>query len=146
MFADEGIINLKHEVLNMVAKLAFEGKLEEERDNIPYKIIEGPEPEFRCCIYKEREIIRQRVRLAEGKAPGEVDDGNIIQVIPSACADCPIASYIITDNCQNCLGKSCMNSCKFGAITMDGKHPKIDPNHCQQLRAISQNKLIKGMA
>ena len=25
MFADEGIINLKHEVLNMVAKLAFEG-------------------------------------------------------------------------------------------------------------------------
>ena len=132
MFADEGIINLKHEVLNMVAKLAFEGKLEEERDNIPYKIIEGPEPEFRCCIYKEREIIRQRVRLAEGKAPGEVDDGNIIQVIPSACADCPIASYIITDNCQNCLGKSCMNSCKFGAITMDGKHPKIDPNHCRE--------------
>mgnify|MGYP006990164465 CR=1 FL=1 len=65
MFADEGIINLKHEVLNMVAKLAFEGKLEEERDNIPYRIIPGPEPEFRCCIYKEREIIRQRVKLAE---------------------------------------------------------------------------------
>ena len=132
MFADEGIINLKHEVLNMVAKLAFEGKLEEERDNIPYRIIPGPEPEFRCCIYKEREIIRQRVKLAEGKAPGEKDDGNVIQVIPSACADCPIASYIITDNCQNCLGKSCMNSCKFNAIKMDGKHPRIDPNHCRE--------------
>ena len=54
MFADEGIINLKHDVLNMVAKLAFEGRLEEERDNIPYRIIPGPEPQFRCCIYKER--------------------------------------------------------------------------------------------
>ena len=132
MFADKGIISLKHDVINEVAKLAFEGKLEEKRDTIPYSIIPGPQPQFRCCIYKEREIIRQRVRLAEGKAPGPVDDGNVIQVIPSACADCPIASYIITDNCQNCLGKSCMNSCKFGAIQMEGKHPKIDPNKCRE--------------
>ncbi|HBA97279.1 MAG TPA: ferredoxin, partial [Lachnospiraceae bacterium] len=58
MFADKGIISVKHDVLNLVAKLAFEGKLDEERDNIPYKIIEGPAPQFRCCIYKEREIIR----------------------------------------------------------------------------------------
>ncbi len=139
MFADKGIISVKHDVLNLVAKLAFEGKLDEERDNIPYKIIEGPAPQFRCCIYKEREIIRQRVRLAEGKAPGEKDDGNVIQVIPSACADCPIASYIITDNCQNCIGKSCMNSCKFGAITMDGRHPKIDPNKCRECGLCAKN-------
>ena len=44
-------------------------------------MIEGPEPTFRCCIYKEREIVRQRIRLAEGKAPGAEDDGNIVQVI-----------------------------------------------------------------
>ncbi len=132
MFADEGIILLKHEVLNEVARLAFAGRLDEERDNIPYKIIKGPKPEFRCCIYKEREIIRQRVRLAEGKAPTDEDDGNVIQVIPSACADCPIASYIITDNCQNCIGKSCINSCKFGAVKMGEKHPTIDSNKCRE--------------
>ena len=84
MFADKGIISLKHDVINEVAKLAYEGKLEEQRDTIPYSIIPGPQPQFRCCIYKEREIIRQRVRLAEGKAPGPVDDGKVIQVIPSA--------------------------------------------------------------
>ena len=42
-------------------------------------MIEGPEPTFRCCIYKEREIVRQRIRLAEGKAPGAEDDGNIVR-------------------------------------------------------------------
>ena len=70
MFADENVIRIKHDVLYEVAKLAFEGTLEEERDHLPRKMIPGPTPQFRCCVYKEREIIRQRIRLAEGKAPG----------------------------------------------------------------------------
>ncbi len=70
MYADENVIKIKHEVLYEVAKLAFDGVLEEERDHIPDKLIPGPNPQFRCCIYKEREIIRQRVRLAEGKNLG----------------------------------------------------------------------------
>ena len=70
MYADENVIKIKHAVLHEVAKLAFEGTLDSERDHIAVRLIPGPTPQFRCCIYKEREIIRQRVRLAEGKAPG----------------------------------------------------------------------------
>lgn len=80
MYADENVIKIKHDVLYTVAKLAFEGRLEEERDHIATELIPGPTPQFRCCIYKEREIIRQRVRLAEGKAPGAEDDGNVIRL------------------------------------------------------------------
>ena len=116
MYDVTSIQNLKKDVLYFVAKASFEGTLEEERDLIPEKMIEGPEPTFRCCIYKEREIVRQRIRLAEGKAPGAEDDGNIVQVIKSACADCPISSYVVTNNCQNCLGKDCIKACRFGAI------------------------------
>ncbi len=132
MFADENMIKIKHDVLYEVAKLAFAGELEEKRDNIPFDLIQGPKPQFRCCIYKEREIIRQRVRLAENKAPGAIDDGNIVQVISSACEDCPISSYIVTDNCQNCLGKACINACNFGAITIGEKHSKIDATKCRE--------------
>ncbi len=64
MYNDENVIKIKHDVLYEVAKLAFDGTLEEQRDFIPEKLIPGPVPQFRCCIYKEREIIRQRVRLA----------------------------------------------------------------------------------
>ena len=103
MYADENVIKIKHAVLLEVAKAAFAGNLDEIRDDIPFTLIPGPTPQFRCCIYKEREIIRQRVRLAEGKAPSANDDGNIIQVISSACEDCPISSYTVTENCQNCL-------------------------------------------
>ena len=64
---DATLLRVKHEVLYEVAKLAYDGKLNDERDNLPYKMVPGPQPFFRCCIYREREVIRQRVRLAEGK-------------------------------------------------------------------------------
>ena len=138
MYADENVIKIKHDVLYEVAKLAFAGELEEKKDYIANQLIPGPAAHFRCCIYKEREIIRQRVRLAEGKAPGPVDDGNVIQVISSACEDCPISSYTVTENCQNCLGKACINACKFGAIEPGRLRSHIDPQKCKECGKCAQ--------
>ena len=132
MYADENVIKIKHAVLREVAKLAFEGTLDAQRDHIAVRLIPGPTPQFRCCIYKEREIIRQRVRLAEGKAPGPEDNGNVIQVISAACEDCPISSYTVTENCQNCMGKACINACKFGAIEAGRHRSHIDPQKCKE--------------
>ena len=136
--ADANVIKIKHEVLEEVARLAFAGELEEHKDDIAMKLIPGPLPQFRCCIYKEREIIRQRVRLAEGKAPGIKDDGNVIQVISSACEDCPISSYVVTENCQNCLGKACINACNFGAIESGRYRSHIDASKCKECGKCAQ--------
>ena len=138
MYADENVIKIKHDVLYEVAKLAFADELEEKRDGIAQSLIPGPTPQFRCCIYKEREIIRQRVRLAEGKAPGMHDDGNIVQVISSACEGCPISSYVVTDNCQNCIGKACINACNFGAIEMGRHRSHIDASKCKECGKCAQ--------
>ncbi len=130
---DATILHVKHEVLYEVAKLAWAGELEEKRDYLPYKMIPGPQAQFRCCIYKEREIIHQRVRLAEGLCPTSgKDTRNVVQVINAACEECPIASYTVTDNCRKCMGKACQNSCKFGAITMGERRAHIDPNKCKE--------------
>lgn len=129
---DATVLKLKHRVLTEVAKLAWEGKLDEEKDTLPYKIIPGPKATYRCCIYKEREIIRQRIRLAEGKCPTYRENTNVVQVINAACEECPIASYTVTDNCRTCLGKACLNSCHFDAITMTPTRAHIDPNKCRE--------------
>lgn len=135
---DAAILDIKHKVMKEVAKLAWEGKLEEERDNLPYNMIPGPRAQFRCCIYKERELIRQRVRLAEGHNPSGQESSNVVQVISAACEECPIASYIVTDNCRKCMGQACQNSCKFGAISMGQVRAYIDPNMCKECGKCSQ--------
>lgn len=138
MLADKNLIQIKHQVLYHVAKLAFEDELDAKRDAIAFEMIPGPTPKFRCCIYREREIIRQRIRLAEGKSPGIVDDGNVIQVIPSACEDCPISSYTVTDNCQNCVGKACISACNFQAITAGRRRSYIDASKCKECGKCAQ--------
>ena len=46
MNADGNVIKIKHDVLFEVAKLAFAGELEEQRDHLPLKLIPGPTPQY----------------------------------------------------------------------------------------------------
>lgn len=129
---DAKIIAIKHETLYEVAKAAFEGRLERDKDNLPLKIIPGPEAHYRCCIYKEREVTRERIRLAQGLCPEDEESDNIVQIIPPACQGCPISRYTVTDNCQNCMGKACLEACRFGAITPGSTRSHIDPQKCRE--------------
>ena len=44
---DATILKIKHDLLREVAKLAWEGTLEEQRDELPYKMFPGPQAQFR---------------------------------------------------------------------------------------------------
>ena len=133
---DATILRLKHDVLYEVAKAAWEGNLEEKRDEIPYDMIPGPQASYRCCIYKEREIIKQRVRLAEGKCPTGRDSSNVVQVINAACEECPIASYIVTDNCRKCMGKAINSAYQNPGLPFD---LGIRQNLVEQLRHLIED-------
>lgn len=136
---DATVLRIKHDVLYEVAKLTWDGVLDEKKEEVPYKLIPGPQAKFRCCIYREREIIRQRVRLAEGLCPADgKDTTNIVQVIGAACEGCPIARFTVTDNCQLCMGKACQNSCNFGAISMGRERAYIDPDKCKECGKCAQ--------
>ena len=82
---DGTIIQIKHDILCEVAKLVFAGKFETEKDELPYRMMPGPKAKYRCCVYKEREIVRQRIRLAEGKAPQGSHNDLVVQVVQAAC-------------------------------------------------------------
>ena len=132
MNADASLVEMKRQIQTEIARLAYEGTLNEKVEFVPEKIIPGTIPLYRCCVYKEREIVRIRARLCRGLSTGEEDNPNIIQVIEPACADCPISSFTVTDNCQNCIGKPCIKSCRFGAIQPGKWRSRIDPNKCKE--------------
>ena len=132
--SDAEILKLKNVIKEEVCKLAWADNLTQEAvDEMILRMFPGPKPNWRCCVYKEREIVRERVKLAMGKnVTTNPNSRNIVQIIEPACDECPIASYMVTDMCRFCLGKACLNSCRFGAISPGDNHMKIDPTKCKE--------------
>lgn len=123
---DTKVQYLKYKVLREVAREAWKGTLLEHIVDIPKTIVPGKTSTMRCCVYKERAILAERVQLAMG---GE--DGNIIEVIDIACDECPAAGYTVTDMCRGCLAHRCDDVCKKNAITFDHNHvAHIDKSKC----------------
>jgi len=126
-------VELKHQILREICSLTWNRQLTSENlEKIVYDISPGPKPQYRCCVYKEREIVRGRIRLAMGENPDVAHPTrNVVAVIPAACDDCPIQDYSVTDICRFCLGKACLNACRFGAISPGDTKMHIDPNKCK---------------
>lgn len=129
----------KFDVLREVSHRCFEGKLKESiADDLAYLLIPGKRADYRCCVYKEREIIRQRTRMAMGMAPIPEDHENprqIVRVIEAACDGCNIHKILVTDNCRKCMAKSCMSACKFDAMKMGSDHAYVDYDRCKECGA-----------
>ena len=125
---DTKIQHLKYKVLREVAREAWNDTLLEKAIDIPKVIVPGKVPTMRCCVYKERAIMGERVKLAMG---GDKENPNIIEVIDIACDECPAAGYEVTDSCRGCLAHRCEDVCKRGAISFDHNHvAHIDKTKC----------------
>lgn len=125
---DTKIQYLKYKVLREVSRQAWNDTLLENVLDIPKMIIPGKIPTMRCCVYKERAILAERVKIAMG---GDKDNPNVIEVIDIACDECPAAGYDVTDSCRGCLAHRCEDVCKRGAISFDHNHvAHIDKSKC----------------
>ena len=133
---DTKIQHLNYKVLREVARLAWEDRLLENVLNIPQQIIPGKEATMRCCVYKERTILGERIKIAMG---GDKNNPNIIEVIDIACDECPVCGFEVTNACRGCLAHRCEDVCKFGAITFDNNHvAHIDKSKCKECGACAK--------
>ncbi len=125
---DTKVQHLKYKVLREVARLAWNDTLYENLIDIPKTIAPGPKSTMRCCVYKERAILGERVKIALG---GDKSNPNIIEVIDIACDECPVGGYQVTNACRGCLAHRCEDVCKRGAISFDENHvAHIDKEKC----------------
>ena len=125
---DTKVQYLKYKVLRQVAHEAWNDTLLQNLLDIPQKIVPGKTSTMRCCVYKERAILGERVKIAMG---GDKENPNVIEVIDIACDECPAAGYEVTDSCRGCLAHRCEDVCKRGAISFDHNHvAHIDKSKC----------------
>ncbi|MGN1080692.1 MAG: 4Fe-4S dicluster domain-containing protein [Acutalibacteraceae bacterium] len=125
---DTKVQHLKYKVLRDVAKYAWKDQLQEHIVDIPKDIVPGKTPTMRCCVYKERAIVSERVKIAMG---GDKTNPNVIEVIDIACDECPMGGFTVTESCRGCLAHRCEDVCPRNAITQD-EHQKavIDKTKC----------------
>ncbi len=125
---DTKVQHLKYKVLREVAREEWNGTLREHMLDIPKKIVPGNEPTMRCCVYKERAILGERIKIAMG---GDKENPNVIEVIEIACDECPMGGYDVTEACRGCLAHRCEDVCRRGAITFDSQQKAhIDKTKC----------------
>ncbi len=124
---ETSVQELKNDVLRAVARLAWKDDLQTGVLDIPEQIIPGPEAKMRCCIYKERAIISQRVKLAMG---GDKSNPNMVEVLDIACDECPVTEITVGPACRGCIATRCMHSCPKGAISVVNHRAVIDHSKC----------------
>ena len=147
---DTQVRKMRRRIFKEVANLAYNStNLKDDMEALPYQIIDYDEPEFRENIYRERAIVRERIRLAMGLSlrpenkPSHLTQGleesniaekyyepPLMQVIPSACNSCPVNVYQVTDRCMGCVAHPCREVCPKGAITMKNGKSVIDEELC----------------
>ena len=64
---DTKIQYLKYKALREMARQAWNDTIYDNLLDIPKIIVPGKVPTMRCCVYKERAIVTERVKLAMGE-------------------------------------------------------------------------------
>ena len=137
------VVKLQRRVLAEVSRLAMNDQLADHVEDILYTVVTEDGPRYRCCVHKERAVLRDRINIAlsqplgadihhsAAKAlAGELDDGEFVRVLPEACDRCPIDKFMVTDACRNCLAHHCIASCPKKAIAVVQNRAYIDKTTC----------------
>lgn len=159
-------IHIKKEILVRIIKAFLSEDFEEQARLIPYDMRpKGMEVPYRCCVYKERAIIKNRVIAGLGFSIEEDDetaslakyakkaierkeiDKKHLTVLQSACKGCNSNKIYVTDLCQGCVARPCVSSCKFGAISIVNGRSVIDETKCKKcqmcVKACPYNAIVK---
>jgi [FeFe] hydrogenase (group B1/B3) len=142
---------IRRELMSRMLKLYKKGRLVEEIDRIPITIIpKHKTSRFRCCIYKDRAVLKYKMLPILGYNISDEEDEmtplskyaeealkrtekkkNMLTVVDEACTACVKTNYVVTNLCKGCVGRACYMNCPKDAISfMQNGQAHIDYNKC----------------
>ena len=144
------LINTKRWIIRKIAESFWGDNFRQGIKRLPFeRIPPGSEARYRCCVYKERAVVRSRVLAGLGFSV-EADDemtslleyadaslkrkrleGPPLTIIDIACKGCVNSRFYVTELCQGCLARPCETVCPFGAVTVKEGHSSIDIKKCR---------------
>lgn len=149
MVAQNKAIQIRRDLEQRVVRLIFDETLLEEIDKIPLTMRPRGSESFRCCVYRDRALIKQKIMAMLGfTVETEQDeltnlsdyvlqsfvkaasDREILHVVEDVCQGCQQNNYIVTNMCRGCLGRPCEVNCPKDAIEIIGSRAFINTDKC----------------
>ncbi|MEG1076810.1 MAG: monomeric [FeFe] hydrogenase [Mucinivorans sp.] len=140
---------LRRELMARMIKLLVKGELRENIDRIPYLMRPRGADASRCCVYKDRAMLKYRAMGFLGfGVDDEVDEmttlaqyGDIafarekvarepLSVMDEACSACVKVNYVVTNMCRGCVARPCAMNCNKQAISFHQGQAHIDASLC----------------
>lgn len=139
---------MRTKILIKLAESYFADKFE-NADRIPLELRPKEQQPSRCCIYKDRAVLKYRCMAGLGAAPDEETDElktlkeygkdalernelpkSKLSVIDIACSACIKSQYMVTNACRGCFAQPCRLNCPREAISIVNGRAHIDPEKC----------------
>ncbi len=140
---------LRRELLTRMIKLLKDNQLEQQIDRIPYLMRPRGGEISRCCVYKDRAMLKYRAMGALGFGiDEEVDEmtslaeytrqamdrpkvsDNPLSVMTEACDACVKVNYVVTNMCRGCVARPCEVNCAKDAIRFENGQAHIVSEKC----------------
>jgi len=140
---------VRRELMIRVVREYLNGTLEKNIDRIPCELRPRNGKSSRCCIYKDRAVLKYRLMALLGIGiETETDEAkplseyyqdalkrdtkeqDILSVLDVACSHCVTSRYLITNACRGCFARPCTFACPRGAISVIGNQAQIDYAKC----------------
>ena len=140
---------IKRGLLIRLIKEFRDGTLEQNIDRVPYQMRPRGGNASRCCIYKDRAVIKYRLMAMLGIAVEqendeakpladyyrdamlrEKPDSDILSVLDVACSHCITSRYLVTNACRGCTARPCVFNCPRNAISVVSGQSRIDYTKC----------------
>ena len=147
---NNGVVRMRRELMIRLIRSFLAGTIEKDIDRIPYEIRPKGMDSVRCCIYKDRAIIKYRLMALLGASyEAETDESKTLKeylndalaekkrpdkpitACGAGCSGCPDRKYFVTDNCRGCFARPCYYNCPVGAIRVENQHAVIDQTKCE---------------
>lgn len=131
---------IRREIIARLARLIHENQLTEKIDRIPLEMAPREQgARRRCCIHKERAVIKYKTLPLLGFSPDdEVDEltplseyarqaiertdrgsKNILTIVDEACTGCVKVNYVVSNLCRGCVARSCQMNCPKDSIIIN---------------------------
>lgn len=149
MVAQNKAMQIRRDIQQRIVQLIFDETLLDEIDKIPMKMRPRGSESFRCCVYRDRALIKQKIMAMLGfEVKNEEDeliplsdfvlqsfikassDREIMRVVEDACHGCQQNNYVVTNMCRGCDGRPCEVNCPKDAIDFYGRKAVINPDKC----------------